>query len=63
MRIAAIMALGLLAAGCIGGRDRGLATYDALVDAQRACAAKGGVLKQKDEGNAKRIDGFACERK
>ena len=60
--LTAIAALTLTACAA-GSRDGGYATYDALAQAQRECAAKGGVLKQKTEGNAKRMDGFACERK
>ena len=61
----ALIAIAALAASACatGGRDGGYATYDALAQAQRECAAKGGVLKQKPQGNTSRIDGFACERK
>ncbi|HEY8571230.1 hypothetical protein [Phenylobacterium sp.] len=60
----ALLAIAAIALGaCVGGRDLGYATYDALAQAQRECAAKGGVLKQKPESNAARIDSFACERK
>ena len=62
MRMALIIALALGATACLTGRDYGLATYDALAQAQRECAAKGGVFKQKPESNAARIDSFACER-
>ena len=62
LAIFSILAVGLT--GCaLGGRDGGLATYDALAEAQRKCAAEGGKLVRKDEGNAARIDAFACERK
>ena len=61
------LALGLAAtalSGCaLGGRDGGYTTYDALAQKQRECAAQGGVLRQKDQANPTRIDGFACERK
>ena len=63
MRTALAIALALAASGCLTGRDYGYATYDALAQAQRECAARGGVFKQKPEGNPSRIDGFACERK
>ena len=63
-RLVLIGALGLALASCAqGGRDGGLATYDALADAQRKCASQGGKLVRKTEGNAARIDAFACERK
>jgi len=52
-----------LAACALGGRDGGLATYDALAQAQAKCASEGGKLVRKAEGNAARIDAFACERK
>ncbi|WP_411287848.1 hypothetical protein [Phenylobacterium sp.] len=64
IRLVLIAALGLGLAACAsGGRDGGYATYDALAQAQRECAGKGGGLKRKTEGNAARIDAFACERK
>jgi hypothetical protein len=64
MRSGLLILAALMLNGCgIGGRDMGLATYDALAQAQADCAAKGGVLKQKDQANAKRLDSFACERK
>ena len=60
--ITGALAMGL--ASCAqGGREGGLATYDALAEAQRKCASEGGKLVRKDEGNAARIDSFACERK
>jgi uncharacterized lipoprotein YmbA len=63
MRTVLAIAALVLSACATGGRDYGYATYDALAQAQRECAANGGVLKQKPEGNPSRIDGFACERK
>jgi hypothetical protein len=58
--IACTLALG----ACVsGGQFGGYANYDALKRAQSDCEAKGGTLKLKTEGNAERIDAYACERK
>ncbi|WP_148216832.1 hypothetical protein [Phenylobacterium zucineum] len=43
-------------------REGGLATYDALRDAQQACAAKGLTLKLRDQGNARRLDHWSCQK-
>jgi hypothetical protein len=61
------LALALIAsslAACAGPvrRDEGVATLDALRDVQAACAAKGGTMKLKPEGDAQSIDAYACER-
>ena len=59
--LALILALGL--AACAGaGPDGGVANYDALRAATQACAAKGGKLVLKDQGNARDIDAFVCKR-
>ena len=58
--LALILALGL--AACAGaGPDGGVANYDALRAASQACAAKGGKLVLKDQGNARDIDAFVCK--
>jgi hypothetical protein len=56
---------GLALAGCADGptRDGGVATLDALRDVQAACAAKGGTMQLKTEGDPQSIDAYACERK
>ena len=66
MRLAFIsLALGL--AACAGGidtmRDGGVATYDSIKAATEACAAKGGQLRLKRNGDAQYLDDYACERK
>jgi len=58
--------IGLLALGACASapafRDEGLATYDALRDAQQACAAKGLTLKLRDQGDARRLDHWSCQK-
>jgi len=65
MRGALIVILALSAAACgtVGGPTGGYVTYDVLAQMQRDCAAKGGTLKQKTEGDPRWIDAWACERK
>jgi hypothetical protein len=63
MRLAALPALLLLAACATGGPLGGYANYDALKQAQADCAAKGGTLKLKDQGNPEWIESWTCERK
>jgi hypothetical protein len=58
---AAALALGACATGPT--RDEGLATLDALKDAQAACAAKGGEMQLKRDGDPTSIDAYACVRK
>ena len=62
----AILALAALAlSACAEGatRDEGVATLDALRDAQTACAARGGTMQLKPEGDPTSIDAYACVRK
>ena len=58
------LALGLCA--CAGGldtmRDGGVATYDSIKAARDTCAAKGGQLRLKRNGNAQYLEDYACER-
>ena len=63
-RTAALLAALALAA-CAGApaRDEGVATLDALRDAQSACAARGGTMQLKTEGDPASIDAYACVRK
>jgi len=59
--IAAILALGL--AACEATEPNGgAADYDALKRAQADCAAEGGKLVLKDQGDAQRIDAYTCKR-
>jgi hypothetical protein len=64
----AIAALAVAApvTGCISEatqRDGGLATYDAIKAAQKACEAKGRVFKLRRNGDAQYLDDYACEKK
>jgi len=61
--MAITLMLGLSACGGVAMRDGGVATYDALRAAQAQCAAKGGTLKVKRNGDPKYLDDYACERK
>jgi hypothetical protein len=60
-----IVALGL--AGCASTfdsmRDGGVANYDSIKAASEACAAKGGQLRLKRNGDPQYLDDYACERK
>ena len=55
-----ILALGL-GACATGGPEGGVATYDALKAAQDSCAARGGRLVLKDQGDARDIEAYACK--
>ena len=64
MKIVAIILGGLTLAACAaGGQEGGYANYDALKRATEDCAAQGGVLRLKPEGDAQSITAYACERK
>ncbi|THD72208.1 hypothetical protein [Phenylobacterium sp.] len=59
--IAAVLLLGL--AACETSEPNGgAADYDALKRAQADCAAAGGTLVLKDQGDAQRIDAYTCKR-
>ena len=64
IRTAAIPLIALTLGACAGAptRDGGVATLDALRDAQAACAKRGLTLKLKPEGDAQYIDAYACQR-
>ena len=61
-----ILTLAAAVSGCMGGvgagASGGIATYDDLKAAQQTCAAKGGVMKLKKNGNAQYLDDYACEK-
>ena len=63
----AVVALTMTLAACASGldtmRDGGVATYDSIKAATEACAAKGGQLRLKRNGNPQYLDDYACERK
>ena len=65
MRTVAVM-LSLVALGACASapayRDEGLATYDALREAQQACAARGLTLKLRDQGDSRRLDHWTCQK-
>ena len=48
--------------GVGAGRNGGIATYDDLKDAQKTCAAKGGALKLKRNGDPQYLEDYACEK-
>ncbi|HEX3367125.1 hypothetical protein [Phenylobacterium sp.] len=59
--ILAVLTLGL--AACETAEPNGgAADYDALKRAQADCAAQGGKLVLKDQGDAQRIDAYTCKR-
>ena len=62
--LALLAALGLAACttGAGFGQSGGLATYDDLKAAQKACADKGGSLRLQKNGDAKFLDDYACEK-
>jgi len=65
MRTLAILAALMLTACTTGagfGRSGGIATYDDLKAAQKACADKGGSLKLQKNGDPQFLDDYACER-
>ena len=63
-RLLLVAALAL--AGCAQsagfGRSGGIATYDDLKAAQKACAEKGGTLRLQKNGDAQYLDDYACEK-
>jgi hypothetical protein len=60
---ALIAALALTACGGAGfGKAGGLATYDEIKAAQKACAEKGGTLRLQKNGDAQYLDDYACEK-
>ncbi|RAK68974.1 hypothetical protein [Phenylobacterium kunshanense] len=56
------LALTACASGAGFGNSGGLATYDDLRTAQKACADKGGTLRLQKNGDAKFLDDYACEK-
>jgi hypothetical protein len=59
--VAAVLLLGLAACET-PVNDGGTADYDALKRAQAECAAQGGKLVLKDQGDNQRIDAYTCKR-
>ncbi|MBX3482222.1 hypothetical protein [Phenylobacterium sp.] len=45
------------------GTSGGIATYDDIKAAQKACAEKGGTLRLQKNGDAQFLDDYACEKK
>jgi hypothetical protein len=58
----AMLALGLTACESASNAG-GVADYDALRQAQQACAAQGGTFKLKPGGDAEYIQDYACEKR
>jgi len=59
---AALLAAGLLA-GCASAPLGGIANYDALRQAQAACAVKGGDLVLKTGGDPEVLQDYGCKGK
>ncbi len=58
-----ILAVLVLAACSSLQVEGGVATYDALKKATDQCAAGGGTLRLKKEGDSQYLEDYACERK
>jgi hypothetical protein len=63
MRLAATFGLCLLLTACAAARDEGVMSYDALAEATKACAAKGGSLKLIYGADPQQMANYACKRK
>ena len=61
--IVAALTLSACASGAGFGGSAGVATYDDLKAAQKACAEKGGTLRLQKNGDAQFLDDYACEKK
>ena len=61
--IAAALSLSACTSGAGFGKSGGIATYDDLKAAQKACADKGGTLKLQKNGDVQYLDDYACEKK
>ena len=57
----AVIALGLAACETGGANVAGTADYDSLSRATKDCAAKGGKLVLKPEGDAQYIGAYECK--
>ena len=57
------LALAACATGAGFGGSGGIATYDDLKAAQKACADKGGSLRLQKNGDPQFLDDYACEKK
>ena len=60
--IAILVALGTAACADGPAPDGGIANYDALKLAQTDCAARGGKLVLKTDGDPQSIDAWTCKR-
>jgi hypothetical protein len=60
--IAAALSLSACMGGVGSGNNGGVATYDDLKTAQQACAAKGGKLQLKRNGDATLLEDYGCEK-
>ena len=59
--VLALLALGLAACEQPGNNVSGTADYDSLKRASADCAAKGGKLVLKDQGDAQYIQDYECK--
>ena len=59
----AALALASCGSGAGFGKNAGIATYDDIKAAQKACAEKGGTLRLQKNGDAQYLDDYACEKK
>jgi len=62
LAILAALALTACASGAGFGQAGGVATYDDLKKAQKACAEKGGQLRLQKNGDPQFLDDYACEK-
>jgi hypothetical protein len=64
MRPLLVILIAALAAACASpSPEGGIANYDALKQAHADCAAKGGTLVLKKDGDPEDLQDYACERK
>ena len=64
MRTLAIVLGALALTACAeAGPAGGIANYDSLRDAAKACEARGGTLVLQDGGDPQNITDYACKRK
>jgi putative hemolysin len=63
MRLVLALAMALTLAACATEREGGVANYDGLKQAQEKCAAQGGKLVLKDQGNSQWLDAYSCKGK
>jgi hypothetical protein len=60
--VLAVAGCGSVSSGVGSGHNGGIATYDDLKEAQQSCAAKGGHMKLKRNGDPQYLEDYACEK-